>query len=201
MKLKTSKKHVAVRILFLTVLGAVLGLTIYGLLATTIGGNQLPMPFGYGVGVVASGSMEPELSIDDLIFVEKADRYQTGDWVVFQSGGILVVHEVISVDEEEGIAITQGRANTSKDAPVRLRDIKGRVIFSIPKVGIAVFWIKSPIGRILILALAGFLLWRSNVITKHREEQETGGSLEELRREILQLKQATDSDRSEDDLN
>ena len=188
MNQKTNQKHSVGRIIALVVLGIVLGVTIYFFFATALGGNQMPMPFGYGVGVVSSGSMEPELSIDDLIFVKQCKSYAVGDVVVYQSGRILVVHEIIAIDEQEELAITRGCANNTEDAPIRLRDIKGKVIGSLPKVGIVVFVFKSTIGQLCILGLAGLLIWYSYTSEKRREEKEHGEALDEIRCEIERLK-------------
>ena len=188
MNQKTNQKQNVGRIISLVVLGIVLGVTIYFFIATAIGGNQLPMPFGYGVGVVSSGSMEPKLSIDDLVFVKQCKSYAVGDIVVYQSGRILVVHEIISINEEEESAITRGCANNAEDAPIRLRDIKGKVIGSLPKVGIVVFALKSAVGQACILILAGLLLWYSFTSEKEREEKEHCEALDEIRSEIERLK-------------
>lgn len=65
----------------------------------SVGGNQMPMPFGYGIGVVLSGSMEPTYSVDDVIIVKDTDNYQVNDVVVFQEGKSLTVHRVIEVQK------------------------------------------------------------------------------------------------------
>ncbi len=196
MNQKTNQKYGVGRILTLVVLGIVLGVSIYLLFATVIGGNQMPMPFGYGVGVVSSGSMEPKLSIDDLIIVKQESSYAVGDVVVFQSGKILVVHEIISIDEQEEMAVTQGCANTGKDAPIRLRDIKGKVVFCLPKIGFLVFLMKTLGGQLLILAAAIFLLWYSWARQTKREEQEHDQAVEEIRREISRLKSVSQEEKS-----
>lgn len=199
MNQKTNQKHGVGRIIALVALGIVLGVTIYFLIATSLGGNQMPMPFGFGVGVVSSGSMEPELSIDDLILVKAEKTYAVGDTVVYQSGRILVVHKIISIDEEEELVITRGTANSAEDAPIRLRDIKGKVVGSLPKVGIVIFMLKSTIGQILILALCGVLLWYSYTSERRREEKEHGEALDEIRNEIERLK-AGSGDAAEKDV-
>ena len=49
-------------------------------------GKKSPTIFGFSVAVVASGSMEPALSVDDLIFNRAQESYEEGDIITFQNG-------------------------------------------------------------------------------------------------------------------
>lgn len=61
----------ALRMLTLLILGVFLGVRFYVWNAQSLTGNAVPMPFGIGASVVLSGSMEPALSVGDLlIFTE-----------------------------------------------------------------------------------------------------------------------------------
>ena len=65
------KKQLIKRIILFIVISLISGFGIYSMNAKMLMNDQMPMPLGFGVGVVMSGSMEPELSVDDLIFVVK----------------------------------------------------------------------------------------------------------------------------------
>lgn len=171
------------RILLLAVLAAVIGLNIYALNATRLSGNPVPMPLGFGMSVVLSGSMEPELSVGDMIIVVPRDAYAIGDVVVFQSGRTAVVHRIIGIEGEE--VITQGDANNAPDDPISLSVVRGKVVFTVPFVGYLVNLIKTPLGTILLLGLAIFFLESSFKKDKKQDQDE----LETLRKEIEQLKQ------------
>ncbi len=171
------------RILLLAVLAAVIGLNIYALNATRLSGNPVPMPLGFGMSVVLSGSMEPELSVGDMIIVVPSDAYAIGDVVVFQSGRTAVVHRIIGIEGEE--VITQGDANNAPDDPISLSAVRGKVVFTVPFVGYLVNLIKTPLGTILLLGLAIFFLESSFKKDKKQNQDE----LETLRKEIEQLKQ------------
>ena len=67
------QKHPVVRGLLLAVLAAVFGINVYALNAARLAGNQVPMPFGVGASVVLSGSMEPTLSVGDLLLLKQED--------------------------------------------------------------------------------------------------------------------------------
>ena len=186
MKSKSNaKKRGAVRLALIVLIGVVFGFGVYTWMSSAVLGNQMPMPFGVGVGVVVTGSMEPELSIDDVIVVRTASDYKVGDVVVYQSRNILVVHKIIAVD---GTTVTtQGTANNVADDPIHVSDIKGKVWFHIDGAGTVVEWVRSPIGSILVLALAAFLLVKSYA-TENKETRQKQEALEEIRREIERLK-------------
>ena len=65
-----------IRRAILIFMGFFLGVNIYLANARGILGRQMPMPFGYGIGVVLSGSMEPSLSKNDLIIVKESKELQ-----------------------------------------------------------------------------------------------------------------------------
>ena len=180
------KKRGAVRLALIVLIGVVFGFGVYTWMSSALLGNQMPMPFGVGVGVVVTGSMEPELSVDDVIVVRTASDYKVGDVVVYQSRRILVVHKIIAVD---GTTVTtQGTANDVADAPIHVSDIKGKVWFHIDGAGAVLDWVRSPIGSILVLALAVLLLVKSYA-TENKGTRQKQEALDEIRREIERLKQ------------
>ena len=83
-----------------------IGLKLYSWNAENLVGNAMPMPFGYGISVVLSGSMEPELSANDLVIVRAQGSYNEGDIVVYQDRHSLVIHRIVSMGEDEVITRT-----------------------------------------------------------------------------------------------
>ena len=170
------------RLAALTVCGLVLGVNVYLANANRLVGNPLPMPFGVGAAVVLSGSMEPALSVDDLILVREAEEYAVGDVVVFQTGGVLVVHRIIAIEGDT--VTTQGDANPSADEPMPLSNVLGRVEGHIPAVGALVNGIKTPIGTLCVIAAAIALV----EIPRRREKKKDEQTREEILKEIHRLK-------------
>lgn len=176
------KVKTIVRIAALTLVALIIGVNVYSINASRLAGDAVPMPFGVGAAVVLSGSMEPELSVGDLLFVAKRDTYEVGDVVVFQEGRIAVTHRIVSMTENE--VITKGDANNSEDDPITLDRIKGKVTAVIPIVGHLINLIKTPVATVLILAAAIFLLERSFHQERRRDDEE----LDAIRAEIEKLK-------------
>lgn len=162
--------------------GAFFGVQMYTWNAQRLGGDAMPMPLGIGASVVLSGSMEPELRVNDLILVQKRDDYQTGDVVVYQSYGSLIVHRIIAVTEEE--VVTQGDANPVADPPIERRAIKGVVVGRVPFVGQILNFLKTPVGVILIIGAAILLL----ELSFRKEKQEADKDLDRIKDEIRRLR-------------
>lgn len=192
-----SKKRIKIilRTALLSLAALIVGLNVYSWNASRIAGDLVPMPMGVGATVVLSGSMEPTLSTGDLLIIAERDSYAVDDIVVFQTNRMAVVHRITALydetvqgaegDEVQQMAITQGDANNTPDDPIQTNQIKGVVVFRVPFVGYLINVINTPIGTILILALAIFLLERS--FRKEREQDRD--KMEEIRRQIDQLKQ------------
>ena len=179
-----NKKFLPVlRMAFLILVSLVVGLKIYAWNARSLTGNVLPMPFGYGGAVVLSGSMEPAIMVDELIIVKAEDSYEVGDVVVYQSGSMMVVHRIMDMDGER--VITRGDANNMDDSPVELAQIKGKVIYHIPKVGGVVRILKTPAAT-LVLIVAAVL---SVELPYQRDKEKKDEELERIKEEIRRLKE------------
>ena len=170
------------RIVLLSVIGLIIGISLYGYNARTFVGNPMPMPFGWGASVVLSGSMEPALSVNDLVFVREQDSYETGDIVVYQDEGSLVIHRIISLDKNE--VITQGDANNTADSPIDISLIKGKAVASLPFVGAAAQFLKTPVGFILVI-IVSIALFEMPYLKQRKKADD---DLEKIKEEIKRLK-------------
>jgi signal peptidase len=177
---KNMKLNRVLRVALLAFVSLLLGLRLYAWNAETLVGNRLAMPFGYGVTVVLSGSMEPELSVDDLVVIREESSYALGDVVVYQDGTTLVVHRIVSVDGS--VVTTQGDANDVPDEPISLSDVKGRKVLAVPHLGAVVRLLKSPVGFTTVLVVAVVLLETPYYLEKKRLTAEREKVKEEIRR-------------------
>ena len=188
MSKKTKLLKTSIRIALLVLVSLIIGLNIYSINASRLAGNSVPMPFGVGAAVVLSGSMEPELSVGDLLIVRESAYYEVGDVIVFQDGKTAVTHRIVSISDDE--VITRGDANNADDSPIVKSQIKGEVVMAIPLVGYVVNAIKSPLGTLCILAFAIFFLERSFRTEKEKDNRR----LEEIKAEIEKIKQEQNKD-------
>ena len=189
MALKHKKKPRLLRVCLLIIISLVIGLNIYLFNASRLVGNSLPMPFGYGAAVVLSGSMEPTLSVNDLVFVQKTSAFCVGDIAVYQDKTTLVVHRIIAVNEN--MVQTQGDANQAADAPMNKSLVKGKVVGHIPRVGAIVNALKTPTAIVCILAAAILLM----ELSFRREKGLTEEDEKKIKEEIRQLKQEKENER------
>ena len=169
-----------VRWIVLIVCGAILGFNIYNINAKRLMRNQLPMPFGYGMATVLSGSMEPEFSKGDLLIVGESDELEINDIVVFEDGSSLVVHRIIDIQEET--IITKGDANDVADDPIMKEAVRGTVLVCLPAVGTVIDYIKTPIGTIVTIGLAILFLELPVYMGKRQDDEEMNDLKEEIRR-------------------
>ena len=168
------------RIFLLIFVSLLVGGKLYSWNAQNLVGNAMPMPFGWGVSVVLSGSMEPELHVDDVVIIRHSGSYAVDDVVVFQSGNSLVIHKIIAIDGET--VTTKGVANNIADDPIRLSAIKGKAVASVPKVGAVVRFLKSPVGFFLLLIGAVVLFELPFLHQRKKADAELDKIKEEIRR-------------------
>lgn len=108
--------------------------------------------------IIVSGSMETEIHTGSICFINYKDRnVHKGDIIAYHAGEMTVLHRVIEEDYR-GKYITKGDNNDAPDlAPVSQKQIMGKYVFGIPKLGYAVMQLKSPAG--IILAAMFFILF------------------------------------------
>lgn len=171
------------RIILLSVFSLIVGINLYSWNASTLVGNEMPMPFGWGISVVLSGSMEPALSVNDLVIIAEQSQYNEGDIVVYQDSSSLVIHRIISIDENK--VITQGDANNTADKPIDISLVKGKAVANFSFAGALVRFLKTPVGFILVI-IAAIVLFELPYL---RERKRANEEQEKIKEEIRRLKE------------
>ena len=144
------------QVLITVLLALLLVCNMYLIIMDRVMGVEHPTILGYSSAVVASGSMEPALSVEDLILNHVQASYEEGDIITFQSGDSLTTHRIIAVTDKG--YVTQGDANNAADQDVVLpEEVIGRVVVAIPHIGSILAFLKTPLGMML-LVFVGFLL-------------------------------------------
>ncbi|MEA4920934.1 MAG: signal peptidase I [Clostridiaceae bacterium] len=117
---------------------------------------------GFTPYTVLSGSMEPAFHVGSLIYVRSVnpENIKVGDAITFKmSEDMVATHRVIEIDAENQCFYTKGDANNTPDAsPVHFTDLKGKAVFTIPKLGFFSNWVMSPPGSYIAMTAGGVLL-------------------------------------------
>ncbi len=174
-------KRQILRMVILAFIGLVIGVSVYRWNARNLTGNQMPMPLGFGASVVLSGSMEPELSVDDLVIVKRTESVNVGDVVVFQSENQLIIHRVMEIQGQQ--LVTKGDANPSADDPIEMDAVKGVMVCVIPKAGAVVEIIQQPVVIVMVLLVAFGL----TELSYRKEKQTDTDEMDAIKSEIRQL--------------
>lgn len=89
--------------------------------------------FSYTVFQIASNSMAPTITTNDLIVVKVTKNVGVDDVITFEDGDILVTHRII--DKTAQGFITKGDANNERDKQITSSQVVGKVIKIMPNMG------------------------------------------------------------------
>lgn len=117
----------------------------------------LPRMFGYHIYSVISGSMEPEIPVGSVIYVEEAvpEEVQEGDVIAFWSNDSVVAHRVVKNKVVEGAFVTKGDANAEEDMnDIDYEALVGRVAAHYPMLGELMILYTSSVGKAYVVCFA-----------------------------------------------
>jgi len=177
-----SVKRIVATVLWVTLMFCLVFTTVSTVIQR-VQGNSQPMVWGWGVAVVLTGSMEPEIPVGALVLINEKDDYMPNDVITYvDSAGRSVTHRLIAVSDNTAVA--KGDANNAPDTPFNKSQIVGCVCAVIPGVGTVLRFIQNPI---VVFCIAMVLLWvcfypqikaRLNYINSNKEIDEKGGDEE-----------------------
>lgn len=132
--------------------------------------------FGYSVYRVSSASMEPELSVGDVILSKKImpETLEIGDIISYNGregdfAGKIITHQIVDI-EETGygrVFTTKGTANKVNDPLVEEFQVLGKMQFKIPVVGFLYNFFMTPYGLVAVILLI-LLAFSNEIITLYR---------------------------------
>jgi signal peptidase I len=131
--------------------------------------GALPMALGYHSYVMLTGSMRGTINPGDVEVVQTISprTAKVGEIVAFRDPvrqDALVSHRVRAIKRVGNRidVITQGDANTgSEHWSVPVDGTVGRVVYRVPKLGYAVEWLGTPVGKAATLVAPALLLMLS----------------------------------------
>ena len=171
--------------------------------------------FGVAPYTVLSGSMEPEYHVGSLIYVKKASvkELTVGVPITYMmENGVVVTHRIIEVlpDEDNPTVVryrTKGDANDDPDGTlVHIENVIGRPVFTIPLLGYVAYFVQTPPGSYIVLAvIASFLLlaflpdlllklWDDKKDKKGASPPEEGDPISDAKRLVEELSRVKEND-------
>lgn len=182
MKKKNKILKIAVNAILIVLICAVLYAVTFTAVVKIKDPQGVAMPFGFGASFVLSGSMEPEISTDDLVFVKKPGKLQVGDVVLYNTGGSNVLHRITKIDGD--IITTQGDANNTEDKPFSKSAVLGVYIGKIPSGGKIIRFVTNPpfVMAVVFLLMTAAVIWM--FVEDHRERKK----LDSIKAEIESIK-------------
>lgn len=124
----------------------------------------VPCLFKLRPQIVLSGSMEPEISVGSLAYINEEippEEIRESDIIAYQVGkSMRVLHRVTKVDAQEQTFQTKGDANREADlGAVEFSQYEGKEVFSLPYAGYVVNLIQSGHNIFWIVAVLGLLVF------------------------------------------
>lgn len=141
---------------------------------------ETPSMFGIKIFCIISGSIEPNISVNDLVIIKEVpqDEIQVNDIISYDINGEIITHRVVDIYENangEIQYITQGDANNIEDStPIIYENIKGKYIGKIPQVGRIVLALKSKttLGIVLTVLITLYIFEQRTNRKKIRRNNE-----------------------------
>lgn len=183
---QTKKKKKILKTVVYCLSAVVLCAVLYAVVFTAVVKIKDPqgvsMPFGFGASFVLTGSMEPEISTDDLVFVKKPGKLQVGDVVLYNTGGSNVLHRITKIDGD--MITTQGDANNTEDKPFPQSAVLGVYVGRIPSGGKIIRFVTNPpfVMAVVFLLIVAAVTWM--FVEEHRKRKK----LDSIKAEIDRLK-------------
>lgn len=117
----------------------------------------VPRLMGYEIYEVVSGSMEPEIPVGSILYVEETppEEIEAGDVIAFMRNDTVVSHRVEENRYVEGEFITKGDANSEEDTvPVPYDSLVGKSVYHLPVLGTLMTMLAGDVGKLYALAFA-----------------------------------------------
>lgn len=143
------------------------GAVLLGLLVAAVLPLALPRILGFTPYHIMTGSMEPAIPTDSVVYVRRCElsALRVGDVITYRLGSeseLVQTHRIAAINADKALLTTKGDANQSVDmTPVRAENVLGRVAFHIPQYGKLAEYIRTSEGIASCVAVfaAVLILW------------------------------------------
>ena len=140
---KEKKKKKIIAIIVYILLTPVMIYNISLIISSILKPNKTPSFLGIKTYVIISGSMEPNISVGDIVIarnIKNEEReLKIGDIISFRSGHSVITHRIVNIEKDKNGVLrirTKGDSNNTEDGvDILINNIEGKVIAVIPKIG------------------------------------------------------------------
>lgn len=116
---------------------------------------------GFRTYTILTGSMYPNINPGDIVVVENKNKtsLNKNDIITFKANNTVITHRI--VDIKDSTYITKGDNNDVIDPfTINYKDILGKVIFKIPKIGYLLEFLSRPLVMSAEMIILGILIVR-----------------------------------------
>lgn len=110
-------------------------IVIISFIQIDIQGKEYCNIFGYSIFQIETGSMSPELEIEDIIIVKLGnDNLNVNDIITFRQDENLVTHRIMKIEDK--LITTKGDGNNSEDEPITKENVIAKTVKTFNEVAI-----------------------------------------------------------------
>lgn len=135
-----------------------------------------PEIFNHKMYYVESGSMSPTIKVGSLIVVEEKDAedINISDIVTFKTeNGTVVTHRLVNIINGGEDYVMKGDANSTNDPnTLKKENIIGRVMLTIPYVGILLSAIRTKIGISVLIIFTSIVILIINLVGYYKKNKQ-----------------------------
>ena len=173
----TSGIAIVVSILLIPILIANLVIIVKG----SLNPEEIPTVMGYAPMAVVTDSMNTgksdAIKAGDMVVTKKTnvDKLAVGDIIMFKNNQSAIIHRIVGYNEATNTFTTKGDANNTEDIdPVQKKNIIGKYMLRVPKVGDLILFSRTPLGMLICIALPILILLSYHFVAKRltRREEE-----------------------------
>lgn len=179
-KLKRQKiKRICIRIITIFLLAMII-INFIILLQMKITPNETPSLFGLKAFCIISGSMKPDININDIIIVKEVgqDEININDIISFKINQETITHRIVNIEygtDGKVYYITKGDANNAEDGErITFDNIEGKYIFRIQKIGgiVTALQNKTTLMITMVMLVILYLIEQRSMMKKEKRSKE-----------------------------
>ena len=140
---------------------------------------------GYKSYIIKTNSMEPTISINDVVITKKVkkEKIKKGDVITFLQDGEVITHRITQI-EDNGNYTTKGDNNNIEDTfKITYENIEGKHILTIPYLGKIVQALDNKIVFLIITLIILIFMFMTILNQEKRENRREKKKIEDKKRE------------------